>query len=73
MIFLITLVLAYSMTKSVVIVLIYFLVFLWDLFIMGLVLIGEDLIKTVEGHVRNTCKKVNSQARFQLSTTYPRR
>ena len=48
------------MTKSVVIVLIYFLVFLWDLFIMGLVLIGEDLIKTAEGHVRSTCKKVNS-------------
>ena len=61
------------MTKSVVIVLIYFLVFLWDLFIMGLVLIGEDLIKTVEGHVRSTCKKVNSQARFQLSTTCPGR
>ena len=45
MIFLITLVLAYSMTKSVVIALIYFLVFLWVLFVMGLVLSGEDLIR----------------------------
>ena len=61
MIFLITLVLAYFMTKSVVIVLIYFLVFLWDLFVMALVLSGEDLIKTIEGHVRSTCRKVNSQ------------
>ena len=61
MIFLITLVLAYLMTKSVVIVLIYFLVFLWDLFVMGLVLSSEDLIKTIEGHVRSTCRKVNSQ------------
>ena len=69
MIFLITLVLAYSITKSVVIALIYFLIFLWDLFVMGLVLSGEDLIKTAEGHMRSTCKKVNSQARFQLSTS----
>ena len=38
MIFLITLVLAYSITKGVVIALIYFPVFLWDLFVMGLVL-----------------------------------
>ena len=60
MIFLITLVLAYSMTKNVVIALIYFLVFLWDLFVMGLVLSGEDLIKTVESHMRSTCRKVNS-------------
>ena len=60
------------MTKSVVIVLIYFLVFLWDLFVMGLVLSGEDLIKTIEGHMRSTCRKVNSQARFQLSTACPR-
>ena len=72
MIFLIILVLAYSMTNSVVIALIYFLEFLWDLFVMGLVLSGEDLIKTAEGHMRNTCRKVNSQARFQLSTTCPR-
>ena len=60
MIFLITLVLAYSMTKNVVIALIYFLVFLWDLFVMDLVLSGEDLIKTVEGHMRSICRKVNS-------------
>ena len=71
MIFLITLVLAYSMTNSVVIALIYFLVFLWDLFVMGLVLSGKNLIKTVEGHMRSTCRKVNSQARFQLSTACP--
>ena len=70
MIFIITLVLAYSMTKNVVIALIYFLIFLWDLFVMGLVLSGEDLIKIAEGHMRSTCKKVNSQAKFQLSTTY---
>ena len=72
MIFLIILVLAYSMTNSVVIALIYFLEFLWDLFVMSLVLSGEDLIKTAEGHMRNTCRKVNSQARFQLSTACPR-
>ena len=71
MIFLITLVLAYSMTNSVVIALIYFLVFLWDLFVIGLVLSGKNLIKTVEGHMRSTCRKVNSQARFQLSTACP--
>ena len=63
MIFLITLVLAYSITKSVAIALIYFLVFLWDLFVIGLVLSGKDLIKTAEGHMRSTCRKVNSQAR----------
>ena len=51
MIFLITLVLAYSMTKSVVIV---------KFIVMGLVLSGEDLIKIAEGHMRNTCRKVNS-------------
>ena len=71
MIFLITLVLAYSMTNSVVIALIYFLLFLWDLFVMGLVLSGKNLIKTVEGHMRSTCRKVNSQAKFQLSTACP--
>ena len=60
MIFLITLVLAYFMIKSVVVALIYFLIFLWDLFVMGLVLSGEDLIKTVEGHMRSICRKVNS-------------
>ena len=72
MIFLITLVLAYSMINSVVIALIYFLVFLWDLFVMGLVLSSEDLIKTIEGHMRSTCRKVNSQARFQPSIACPR-
>ena len=51
MIFLITLVLAYSMTKSVVIV---------RFIVMGLVSSGEDLIKTAEGHMRSTCRKVNS-------------
>ena len=63
MIFLITLVLPYSMTKSVVIALIYFLVFLSDLFVMGLVLSGEDLTKIAKGHMRSTCRKLNSQAR----------
>ena len=63
MIFLVTLVLAYSITKSIAIAKIYFLVFLWDLFVMGLVWSGENLIKTTEGHKRSTCKRVNSQAR----------
>ena len=49
--------------KGVVIALIYFLVFLWDLFVMGLVLSGENLIKIAEGHMRSTCRKLNSQAR----------
>ena len=40
------------MTKSVIIALIYFIIFLWDLFVMGLVLSGEDLIKATEGHMR---------------------
>ena len=31
---------------------------------MGLVLSGENLIKTAEGHMRSTCRKVNSQARY---------
>ena len=53
--------LAYCMTKSVVIALIYFLLFLWDLFVMGLVLSDEDLIKTTKSHMRSTCKKVKSQ------------
>ena len=30
---------------------------------MGLVLSGENLIKTAEGHMRSTCRKLNSQAR----------
>ena len=30
---------------------------------MGLVLSGEDFIKTTESHMRNTCRKLNSQAR----------
>ena len=38
MIFIITLLLAYSMTKSVVITLIYFLVFLWDFIVLDLIL-----------------------------------
>ena len=50
MIFLITLALAYFMTNSVVIAQIYFLVFLWDLFVLGLVLSGGDLIKTAKTH-----------------------
>ena len=49
--------------KNVVIALIYFLVFLWDLFVMDLELSGEDLIKIAEGHMRSTCWKVNNLAR----------
>ena len=30
---------------------------------MGLVLSGENLIKIAEGHMRSTCRKLNSQAR----------
>ena len=30
---------------------------------MGLVLSGEDLIKIAKGHMKSTCRKVNSQAR----------
>ena len=68
MMFLITLVLAYSMTKGVVIALIYFPVFLWDLFVMGLVLSDEDLIKTTKDHIRSTCRNVKSQANYPEST-----
>ena len=38
-----------------------FLCILCDLILMGLVLSGEDLIKTVEGHMRSTCWKLKSQ------------
>ena len=61
MIFLITLVLAYSMTKSVVIALIYVLVLLWDLFVLGLVLSSGDLIKTAKSHMKSTCRKIKCQ------------
>lgn len=60
--------LAYSMKKSVVIALIYFLLFLWDLFVMSLVLSDEDLIKTTKSHMRSTCKKVKSQGNYPEST-----
>ena len=73
MIFLITLVLAYSMTKSVVVALIYFLIFLWDLFVMSLVLSGENLIKIAKGHMRSTCRKVNNQARCPAQYILSRR
>ena len=73
MIFLITLVLAYSMINSVVIALIYFLVFLWDLFVMGLGFSGEDLIKIAEGHMRSTCRKVNNLARCPAQYSLPKR
>ena len=35
---------------------------LWDLIVMDLVLSGEYLIKTVEGHMRSTCRKFKSQS-----------
>jgi len=34
---------------------------LWDLIVMSLVLSGKDLIKTVECHIRSTCRKLKSQ------------
>ena len=40
---------------------------------MALVLSGEDLIKTAEGHMRSTCKKVNSQARCLAQYNLSRR
>jgi len=33
---------------------------------MGLVLSGEDLIKIVESHMRNICRKLKSQCISQL-------
>ena len=33
---------------------------------MGLVLSGEDLIKTIEGHMRSTCWKLKSQCVLRL-------
>ena len=47
--------------------------FLWDLFVIGLVLSGEYLIKIVEGHMRSTCRKVNSQARCPAQYSLSRR
>ena len=46
---------------------------LWDLFVMGLVLSGEYLIKIAKGHIRNTCRKVNSQARCPAQYSLSRR
>ena len=40
---------------------------------MGLKLSGEDLIKTVEAHMRSTCKKVNNQARCPAQYSLSRR
>ena len=40
---------------------------------MGLVLSGENLIKTAEGHIRSTCRKVNSQARCLAPYSMSRR
>ena len=40
---------------------------------MALVLSGEDLIKTAEGHMRSTCRKVNSQARCPAQYSLSRR
>ena len=47
--------------------------FLWDLFVIGLVLSGEYLIKIVEGHMRSTCRKVYSQARSLAQYSLSRR
>ena len=46
---------------------------LWDLFVMGLVLSSEDLIKTVEGHMGSTCRKMNSQERYPTQYSLSRR
>ena len=59
--------LLYSMTKSVVIVLILFLIFCGNLFVMGLVISGEDLIKTAKSHMRSTCQKLKSHAKLSIS------
>ena len=40
---------------------------------MSLVLSGKDLIKTAEGHMRSTCRKVNSQARCPAQYNLSRR
>ena len=40
---------------------------------MSLVLSGEDLIKTTEGHMRSICTKVNSQARCLAQYSLSRR
>ena len=56
----------YSITKSVVFALILFIVFFWDLFVMGLVLSGGDLIKTAKSHMRSTCQKLKSHARLSI-------
>ena len=34
---------------------------LWDLIVMSLILSGENLIKTVEGHMGSACQKLKSQ------------
>ena len=60
------------MTKSVVIVLILFLVFCGNLFAMGLVLSGGDLIKTGKSHMRSTCQKLKSHARLSISRVFRR-
>ena len=40
---------------------------------MDLVLSGENLIKTAKGHMRSTCRKVNSQARCPTQYSMSRR
>ena len=45
---------------------------LWDLIVMGLFLSGEDLIKTVECHMRSTCQKLKSQCISQVITLLDR-
>ena len=51
----------------------FIFIFLWDLFVMSLVLSGKNLIKIVEGHMRNTCRKVNSQAKCPTQYSLSRR
>ena len=42
----------------------YFLVFLWDLFVMGLVFSSGDLIKIAKSHMRSTCRKLKSKGQL---------
>ena len=39
---------------------------LWDLFVMGLVLSGEYLMKIAKGYVRSTCRKLKNQCISQV-------
>ena len=47
---------------------------LWDLIVMGLLLSGENLIKTVEGYMRSTCPEAKESVRIATHlTSWPSR